>query len=809
MTIEIEQFASLLKPDRTILFLGAGASVPSGAPAGMQLSSELWSKLAQEPPVSSDFTEVCSILENRYGRPKLVETVRAILGRIQPTGGLLSLPEFDWASIYTTNYDCLIETAYNRCKREIVIIRSNFDYDKCTSSQSVKLYKVHGCLKQDSVDGHQSRMILSERDNDEYIDFREAMFRSLDHDMVTKDTLIIGYSLADGHIRQYMQKIAELHSKKGTPGRLFALMYNKDQDRAALWERRGFTVCFGGIDDLMFSLGKTKPLTHRLAITSGEGLYQLPSQLRPCTIDARHALGLSPNHVRLFNGGPASYADIKNEITFRRSTEHKLSEKLNAASINYLTITGAAGVGKTTLARRLLLTIATNPDPHQLVWESKTDFPWRADDWREVEQQLRDSGQKGILLVDDCSTHLRQINILAEQFSRIEQPALKLVLTADTASWLPRTKSPELFGRGHIEKISRLSSEEIEELVNLIERQGTIRSLVDHQFASLNRNEQIRRLHKKCSADMFVCLKNIFGTEELDTILLRDYASLSEPLQDIYRHVAALEAAGTRVHRQLIIRILGIPALQISSLLSQTDGLVEEYDIDPSNGLYGWSTRHEVVARLIAKYKFSDQAELFTLLERVIQGLNPTIPIELRTLRDICSSDYGITRLSNTAKQTELLEKLIQLAPGERVPRHRLVRLLIFTEQFDLATQAIRDAEEKTGMDPVICRYRIKLAIHRAENTQGILPEDRRAILRDAESIALNAIRRFHLDKYTYMAYIDVGVAYAELSRDTTILNEAIQIAREAADKILDPQLGEMINSAEGNRRRLERQGRE
>ena len=66
---------------------------------------------------------------------------------------------------------------------------------------------------------------------------------------------------------------------------------------------------------------------------------------------------------------------------------------------------------------------------------------------------------------------------------------------------------------------------------------------------------------------MFVCLRSIFASESFDDIILREYASLAPNLQDIYRYVAAMENAGVKVHRQLLIRLLNIPASTISSAL--------------------------------------------------------------------------------------------------------------------------------------------------------------------------------------------------------------------------------------------------
>lgn len=808
MIASLDELAGLIKPERTILFLGAGASVPSGAPAGVQLARKLWQNLSRDEPDSNDFTEICSILEMKFGRQKLISEIKAILSKLQPSGGVLSIPEFNWHSIYTTNYDQLIELAYNRCKKQINIVRSNFDYEKFERNTGVPLYKIHGCISQDITDGHRSRLIVTERDNEEHQDYREVLFKSLDHEMATKDTLVIGYSFSDAHLKYYLTRIAELRSKKSSPGRIFALMFNRDQNRAMLWENRGFTVTFGGIDEFFFALSAQRPLTHQLTIETDNSTLHLPTQLRPATVDVRHAATLQLNAAKLFNGSPATYADIKSSLTFKRSVESTITAELLNGSSRYIVLVGVAGVGKTTLARRLLTKIAADascPSSDVGLWEAKADYPWRVDEWIHVEQHLRDTGRRGFLLVDECQQSLRQINNFADRTANVESPALKLILTSDTAQWFPRTKSPELFSKGKEYKLSKLTAEEIDDMVNLVDNQPAIRSLVDTKFSSLSRHDRIQRLQRRCSADMYVCLKNIFATDELDDILLREYATLHDNFQDTYRHVAALEASGTKVHRQLVLRLLGIQAPQVAALLVQMDGLVEEYDIDPAEGLYGWSTRHEVIAQTIARYKYADQEELWTLLQRVIDGLNPTLTLELRTLKDICVSDYGIPRLTDPKRRISLYEKLIKIAPGIGLPRHRLIRTLMDTEQIELANQAIRDAEDSIGLDPVIGRYKVKLSIHRAENTSGIRKEDRLAILRDAENLAIQQIQRFGRDKQPYMSYLNVGISFAELSRDVAILDSALGVARDAAEKILDPQLIDAINEAEKARRRLQR----
>src|SRR6202034_3657009 len=101
-----------IDPGRTVLLLGAGASVPSGAPTGTELARRLWLEIAKNEPQSDDLIETASILVRRYTRRPVVEAVRHELRKLKPNGGILGLPKFGWYQIYTTNFDRLVEAAF-------------------------------------------------------------------------------------------------------------------------------------------------------------------------------------------------------------------------------------------------------------------------------------------------------------------------------------------------------------------------------------------------------------------------------------------------------------------------------------------------------------------------------------------------------------------------------------------------------------------------------------------------------------------------------------------------------------------------
>lgn len=804
--IDIATLARTLEVGKTYLFLGAGACVTSGAPSGPQLASLLCDRLAKGEKISDDLMEVCSILENRIGRKPLIEAVRAELRDLTPTGGLLTLPEFEWPGIFTTNYDFLVERAYAKCNRSLIVIKSNFDWGKNDNS-GTNYFKIHGCLSEDIADGHRARMVLTESDYEAYADYRETLFRKLELVFVTSDVLFVGHSLKDNHLRQSIHRAAEIQKKNGAPGKIRILVFQQDPDRARLLEQRGLEVTFGGIEDLFHALTSetsTKLPLSKPSISLGVSAMdsRLPPELRSSTIEARHAIQLKSSARRMFNGAAATFADIHQDLTFERQIEARLIDQLAEKSKQYAVVIGVAGVGKTTLARRLLYRLSSIEGSH--IWEHRSEFPFNAEKWILVEKALREKQERGILLIDECGPFLRQMDVLVSALARTENPVLQLILTSNTSQWVPRRKSAEFYARGWIEKLGELRDGELHSLLSLLARQPQISELVEDKFSRMTRTQQYQHLRTRCSADMYVCLKNIFATDELDTIILREYSDLHPDFQGIYKYVAALEASGTKVHRQLIMRLLDIRSAEVINILSNLEDIVEEYDITSDQGIFGWSTRHEVIAQTIAHYKFSAQDEVFELLKTVIENINPSVYIELRTIRDLCNREFGINRLQDLDRRQQLYRYLIRIAPGERVPRHRLIANLLDSGDLTEVSREIRNAEDEVGPDSVFNRYKVRLVIRRAAETAGIMPEDRRALLREAERLAVKGIDRWSTDKYSFIIYADVGVAYAEtMGGDASILDESLARMRKAVEVILDPQLSDSLQSFERTRRRF------
>jgi hypothetical protein len=151
----------------------------------------------------------------------------------------------------------------------------------------------------------------------------------------------------------------------------------------------------------------------------------------------------------------------------------------------------------------------------------------------------------------------------------------------------------------------------------------------------------------------------------------------------------------------------------------------------------------------------------------------------------------------------KLYRSLVALAPGERIPWHRLIRELLNEGELEDTEYVIRNAVEAAGADSPIERYKVRLLLVRAEKTPKISDDDRLALIRRAHELALSNVRRYKWDKFSYYTLCDVAVQLVTRGEPAQILADAIKDAREAAERIFDPDIPRRIRRYEEAHLRL------
>lgn len=790
MPFPLESLSKQIRPENTVLLFGSGATIPSGAPSVAEIMSDL-SKELGEPTSNYTFAEYCSLFEIRKGRRDLVSIVRRRIMQLRPTGGLLNLPNSQWRSIFTTNYDDLIEKCFLRKNKEIKVFASNFDFDGSTPPNATPILKLHGTIGLDVVDGHNSRMILTTEDNDIVEEYREKLYDRLKGDLADSDLVVIGHSLADPDISAIVKRAVKIKKDSHSSRGIFVLSYTADENRALLLESLGVRCVFGGIDEFFLALTEHSSQTNT---PSKEDFLSGYERLTPTTVDIAHeTLKSFANFDAIYSGSPCNFPEIRAGFAFERSSRISLKSKLQS-DVQFITILGASGVGKTTLARQVALSLV---DDGFLGWEHHPNRPFFSQDWRSVAKKLKEDDREAVLILDDAHLYLPDVNDLVNSLVADENSYLRLIVISSNNHWKPRVKSSNLARFGHTERLTKLDDLEISSLLNLVQNQPNISRLVDHSFRGFTYQERKRRLMERCNSDFFVCLKNIFANERFDFIVLREYASIPHDFQDIYKHICALESLGVIIHRQLVIRMLSISAQDLASVLDNLDGLVEEYTLDRRNSVYGWRGRHPVISNIVTEYKFSDPDEIFSLIRRVVSTLSPSYDVEIATMRQLCSSDMGIRRIPDVGDQNELLRMMISTAPSERVPRHRLISNLIRQGAFSDAETEIRVFEHDLKLDGPTRRYKIRLKLERAIGTPGIMPEDKAKLLNDAHDAVADLVERTPNLPHNLRLFGDVCLEIYKVTGDYSYVDAVRRVMRAAEGETSDPEVTQALMAFE------------
>lgn len=785
MSISLSTMIEGIDPNNTVLFFGSGSSVPSGAPSVAKVIERIGHEFNVDTEGFS-LTEVTSIAEAKRSRGELIACLRSMFRRINVTGALLNLPLYSWKNIYTTNYDKLVEQSYEKKDKPLSVISSNYDFREQKYPEATKLYKLHGCIDKDVSDGNQSRIIISEADYDNTSEYREFLWDAFKHDLNGGNIVIIGYSLADPHIKDIVDRAISINNKSHAPATINLVLYTKDENRALLLERRGVKVSFGSVDDFFVELQKKNAPNAIIYKSTGDPLDNY-SALQPVTLRIDDELrNFDKNVGAMFQGWPATYADIKANLTFDRTVIKEVESAINDEAILVAYLLGASGMGKSTSARKVMLRLK---ECGYHSWEHKGIHKLLFEEWRSVAKSLKERKEMGVLFIDDAHNHLFEINSLIDLLSTDDIFNLKIILTSARNHWYPRIKTPNMFLKGKEFILKRLDEVEVEGLLSLVESHPDLQPLVENSFSGFSRTERKRRLVAKCESDTFVCLKNIFASEQFDDIVLREYAELDDNLQNIYKLVSAMESAGVNVHRQLVIRLLGISAEAVAASLVNLVDIIHEYTISDREGIYGWRGRHPVITDIIAKYKMSDEKEYYRLFEMVIDNIIPTYDVEIRTIKQLCSFDDGISRFPDKHMRNKLLRKMISKAPGERVPRHRLIRYLIDVNELEKAETEIRLFENDFGADGPLERFKIILLMARADRAKGLLSEDRLAILEMARDKAIRAIERYRNNKNILKTYCDVGLEVFKKTQDSSAFEDAISKLRDAEIRLGDPEI--------------------
>jgi nucleoside 2-deoxyribosyltransferase len=181
---------------RCIPFVGAGFSGNATVPGGtMPDWAGLTATLAGDGGLDASLAgpEVAQEYERRFGRVQLIEAVRRSLhpDDAQPGRSHLAFAQLPFDTVYTTNFDLLLEQAYSGAGRPFRSLVGELQLPFHAGQAATSIVKMHGDLR------HEEHIVITKSDYDRFLATYPVIATHLSAMLITRTPLFVGYSLTD------------------------------------------------------------------------------------------------------------------------------------------------------------------------------------------------------------------------------------------------------------------------------------------------------------------------------------------------------------------------------------------------------------------------------------------------------------------------------------------------------------------------------------------------------------------------------------------------------------------------------------
>jgi hypothetical protein len=199
----LRQYSKAIADDTAAVFVGAGLSRPSGFVDWRELLRGVAEDLKLDIDRETDLVAIAQYHLNKVGTRS--DLNQLLIDEFTKDATLTEnhhlLASLNIDTVWTTNYDDLIEQAYSEAGKKTDVNRTKENLAVTVPGRKVTIYKMHGdkTLPDDAV--------LTKEDYEAY-DTKRALFStSLRGDLVDKTFLFLGFSFTDPNIDYILSRI--------------------------------------------------------------------------------------------------------------------------------------------------------------------------------------------------------------------------------------------------------------------------------------------------------------------------------------------------------------------------------------------------------------------------------------------------------------------------------------------------------------------------------------------------------------------------------------------------------------------------
>ena len=642
--MEIPHFLiTQVREAKGVLVLGAGASASATAGTGRTapLSGQALAGLIADQFLGGEYSDqpLPTVSEYAISEASLFavqEFIKDAFEPLEPAPFHLSVPSFKWHGIATTNFDRVIEKAYEQCQKPLQrlkpVIQNGDGFEDCLRDRGcVLLLKLHGCISRTAV--QECPLILTPEQYITHRAGRSHLFQLLEQWANERPLIFVGHSIQDPDLRALLLTLSEVGANRL---RYYAVVPDATPVSRRFWEGKRTSIIDGTFEEFLSVLDSRIPAAFRpLAgtVTSDSNLAVAERFSQRDIVPSAHCtrfLSESVDYVKaaasttavqpvdFYRGDGAGWAPIEQSLDVKRALSENvlLDVFLNTPADDpndpeVVLIKGHAGAGKSVLLRRI-------------AWQASHDFNAlclfiRADahiDKGAVLELLELVDERVYLFVDDAARHVRELVSLIRQ-THSERRRITYVLGERLNEWNVYGGPLASFITNEF-VVEYLESNEIDQLLSLLEKHKALGTL-----EKLSKADRRTAFEEKAGRQLLVALHEATLGKPFEEIIEDEFNSIVPvTAQDLYLTICLLNRLGVRVRAGLISRVHDVPFHYFEEhfFLPLEHVVKTSYDRGLRDHVY--TARHPYIAEMVFRRVLKQPAERLDKYVRTLEHMN-------------------------------------------------------------------------------------------------------------------------------------------------------------------------------------------
>ncbi|HEY5536170.1 MAG TPA: SIR2 family protein [Ignavibacteria bacterium] len=670
---------------KLVLFLGSGASKESKdsngkkPPTGSELRGLISNRFLKGKFLTKNLMEISDLAISESDLFTFQGFLKEIFDRFKPTEIFKGITTFKWVGIATTNYDRLIENAYEespeRLQNPIPFIDDTDRVDTSMHNEiNIKLLKLHGCISR--ITNENCPLIISSEQFINYENERRNVFRQFYSWASDSEILFVGYSLNDPNFRSILKQID--FENKSRP-KYFAVIPSFEDEEQRFWEQKRVTLIKGTFKDLFESAKEILPDNQRELLKIEKKEFQHPigekfikndSSISPSCLeflkyDVDYVKSvISTKTIRakdFYRGYNEEWSAIEQNLDVRRDLSDEIllshflieEEEYNNKP-EFIIVQAHAGAGKSILLRRIAWDAAK--DYAKLCLYIKTGGSIKTDFIKEL---IILSGERLFLFVDNISRRIKEIRHL---FKNIGSEGSKLTVIGCERINELNISCEELFPfiTSKID-LKYLNLKEIDNLIELLRKHNALGTNLTGKTNDECRKEFAERMGRQ----LLVALHEATLGKKYEDIIVDEYNNITpNKAKSMYLTICILNRFDVPVRAGIISRLHGIkfeefekeffkPLEQV--IFTNDNKYIQEYE---------YKARHPYIAQIVFDNVLRDQNEKFDNYLSCLQALNTSYSSDEKAFRQMIKGNE-LKNLFSDSNKVKFIFKEAQNILGE------------------------------------------------------------------------------------------------------------------------------------------------